>query len=205
MGRMTESDEGARVIEATRRKLREAEFFYQRLVDSLHPLRGDPEEFGFYLSAFITAARSVPWALQSEEKAKYGAWNPTWESQLTNEERELLRFVNERRLDTVKREGIQTLVEWQDIDIYELLETSRPPFKSYILDVNRQHPAYGVYASGMPASPPPSVSFVRPTFHFDREGAKEEAIETCKKYLDYLKKFLCEFLRAHEQGESPDG
>jgi hypothetical protein len=132
------------------------------------------------------------------------AWMVTWEAQIEPEERQLLRFVNECRLDTVKRGGIQTLVEWEDIDIYELLGASRPSFESGIMDVNRQHP-YGVYASGIPASPPPSVSFVGPTFHFDREGAKEEVTATCRKYLDYLEKFVRDFLKAHKQARSSNG
>jgi hypothetical protein len=63
------------------------------------------------------------------------AWMVTWEAQIEPEERQLLRFVNECRLDTVKRGGIQTLVEWEDIDIYELLGASRPSFESGIMDV----------------------------------------------------------------------
>jgi hypothetical protein len=62
------------MIEATQSKLQEAQFFYRRLVDSLNPVgrdRGEPDAFQHYLSAFISAARSVSWVLQSEEKEKY--------------------------------------------------------------------------------------------------------------------------------------
>jgi len=74
------------MIEATQRKLREAQFFYGRLVDSkdlMGPDRNEPDAFSFYLSAFMSAARSVPWVLQCEEKEKYEAWKPKWEEQLS--------------------------------------------------------------------------------------------------------------------------
>jgi hypothetical protein len=185
------------MIEATQRKLREAQFFYRCLAESEKPLGPDgnePEAFSFYLSAFISAARSVSWVLQNEEREKYDAWLPTWEEQLSPDERQSLRFMNERRLDTVKRSGIEATIEWEDIDIYELLKTSR--LSSKIFDVNMPHAAYGNHAS---ASGPerPSVSFVRPVFHFEREGVKEEVTATCRKYLDYLERLVRDFSQAH--------
>src|SRR5262249_25481804 len=75
--------------------------------------------------------------LGCEEKEKYEAWKPKWEAQLSPVERELLKFANERRLDTVKRRGIEAIVEWENIDLYELFKSS-PLFKSDIFDVNRQ-------------------------------------------------------------------
>jgi hypothetical protein len=56
------------MIEATRRKLDEARFFYGHLVkERERSLRFDPREFRFYFSAFIQAARSVTWTLGNEE------------------------------------------------------------------------------------------------------------------------------------------
>jgi hypothetical protein len=57
------------MIEAAQRKLREASFFYRHLAGEPH--RGhdaDPEGFRFYFSAFIGAARSVTWAMKSEDR-----------------------------------------------------------------------------------------------------------------------------------------
>ena len=189
------------MIEATQRKLREAQFFYRHLVDSqdlMGPDRNEPDAFSFYLSAFISAARSVPWVLQSEEKEKYEAWKPKWDAQLSSDERELVKFTNERRLDTVKRRGIEAIIEWENIDLYELFKGS-PFFKSDILDLNRQYPVFGNHMSAPPAAETPSVSLVRPVFHFEREGAKEEVTKTCRKYLDYLERFVREFLEAYKQ------
>lgn len=82
--------------------------------------------------------------MQNEEQEKYLAWNPTWEEKLTTEERKLLKLTNELRLDEVKREGANTIVEWEEIAIHELLSAN--------LDLERQHPAYGMRWSSSPGS-----------------------------------------------------
>jgi clan AA aspartic protease (TIGR02281 family) len=92
----------ATLIEATQDKLAEARFFLRHLQDEAGKVvRQEPAAFGHYLSAFVSAARSVPWVLQNEEKAKYDAWLPKWDDRLTNEERELLKFTNQRRIITL--------------------------------------------------------------------------------------------------------
>jgi hypothetical protein len=59
-------------IEATKAKLAEAEFFYRKLSAVQQRLMpNEPEAFGFYLSAFLSAARSVTFALQAEQKQEY--------------------------------------------------------------------------------------------------------------------------------------
>ena len=61
------------MIEATQKKLGEAQFFFYRLLNEAQkPVRSEPEIFEFYLSAFLSAARSVTFVLQYEEKTKYG-------------------------------------------------------------------------------------------------------------------------------------
>jgi hypothetical protein len=75
------------MIEKTKMKLEEAQFFYRRLNECRkQPLASEPNAFRFFLSAFMQAARIVPWRLQIEEKQKYDAWRPTWERQVTAEE-----------------------------------------------------------------------------------------------------------------------
>ncbi len=76
------------MIPATQRKLREAQFFYRRLVSARQePWKHETEAFSFYFSAFLSAARSVPWVLQNEQKEEYEAWKPRWEDKLTTDER----------------------------------------------------------------------------------------------------------------------
>ena len=70
-------------IPKTQKKLRETRFFFSRLRKKGEAFVGDPEEFEFYLSAFLSAGRSVTFALQAEEKARYDSWYPGWVKILT--------------------------------------------------------------------------------------------------------------------------
>jgi hypothetical protein len=75
------------MIVATERKLREARFFLGRLIDeSKSAVRNEPEAFGFYLSAFLSAGRGVTFALQHEDKDMYDTWFPGWFAQRRVEE-----------------------------------------------------------------------------------------------------------------------
>jgi hypothetical protein len=102
------------MIEKAQRKLREARFFYNHLVN-VRPTTvnarqptvtaDDPEAFRLYFSAFIQSARSVTWAIGNEEQEKWEAWKPKWEAQLSEEERRLLNLTNEHRIGEVHRGG----------------------------------------------------------------------------------------------------
>ena len=69
-------------IPETHRKLREAKFFHAHLVERKGKVRqmqhipemiDDMEKFGFYVSAFLSAGRSVTLVLQNEQKELYDA------------------------------------------------------------------------------------------------------------------------------------
>jgi hypothetical protein len=61
----------------TCRKLDEASFFLDRMRDST----GQYPEFGFYLSAFLSALRSVGFVLQSDLRGRFGeAFDRWWEA-----------------------------------------------------------------------------------------------------------------------------
>jgi hypothetical protein len=175
------------LIEATQDKLAEARFFLRKLQDEVgKAIRQDPAAFGHYLSAFISAARSVPWVLQNEEKAKYDAWLPKWDDRLTNEERELLKFTNQRRVDETKRKGADTSVNWKYVSIYEL------PTEQYrMFEGSAVFPPLTLKDARLS---PPAVGF--PVHSFE-QGDKPNVLETCKSYLAYLEKFVEAFVKAH--------
>ena len=55
-------------VPMTRRKLAEAKFFLAHLEEQTRKMQQNWEAFGFYLSAFLSAGRSVTLVLQSEDK-----------------------------------------------------------------------------------------------------------------------------------------
>jgi hypothetical protein len=177
------------VIEATRRKLREARFFHQHLMNLRHGKSAtyEPEAFGYYFSAFMSAARSVLWVLHHEEKTKWEAWEPTWKATLNDEERKFLRFTNQLRTAEVKRSGAETIVEWEDVGIDELLSIN--------IDVERQHPAYGMHSQpGFSAS----AKVMRRAYYLEQENGKEEVTAVGQRYLNFLEKVVQEFEQAHQ-------
>jgi hypothetical protein len=115
------------MIEKTQMKLGEAQFFYRKMVRESE--RAMSEAFGYYLSAFVSAARSVGYRLQNEEKARYDAWYPGWEASLTDEERQRWKFMHKQRTEELKVKGAETELEWEDVPLFEPRQ-------------DRTHPAY---------------------------------------------------------------
>jgi hypothetical protein len=175
----------AKMIEATRRKLGEARFFYQHLVsERQRPTRHNPETFRYYFSAFIQAARNVLWALHSEEKENWEAWEPGWEETLTTEERKLLKLTKKLRNIEVKEGGVNPSVELEEVALHELLSAN--------LDVEPWPiAAYPHHRRKLPGVPP-SAAF-RPAYYFEHEDGKEEVTALCQRYLVLLEKVVEDF------------
>ena len=89
----------------SRLKLAEAKFF----LDQLRPNYNKERKFDFFLSAFISAARSVTWIMRSEY-GEVGGWE-AWFNALepSGEEAALLQGTNEVRIRTQKREPLRTM------------------------------------------------------------------------------------------------
>jgi hypothetical protein len=98
------------MIDNTQKRLREAQYFYRRLIEAAEPhmFINEPEGVEFCLNACLTAARSVSWTLGNEEKKKYKAWRPSWEAKLKPADKKLLRFTNKQRIAIVKRGAAKT-------------------------------------------------------------------------------------------------
>ena len=92
---------------ATRRKLKEAEFFFKKLEESYRII----PDFDHYLSAFISSARSVTWVMKKEYNNVPG-WKEWNESNDWPEKQKLLiDSMNEVRIRTQKKEALSTLHE----------------------------------------------------------------------------------------------
>ena len=89
----------------TKKKLREVKHFLSELQDDERQTQFDREDFDFNLSAFFSAARSVTFVLQKEEKAAYDDWFPSWLAKRKQSDRDLFDFMKEQRNVVVKREG----------------------------------------------------------------------------------------------------
>jgi len=167
-------------IEATRLKLAEAEFFYRKLADADGRLvSGEPEAFGFYLSAFLSAARSVTYALQAERKAQYDIWYHNWAEALPKEQEDLLKHFNTQRVATVHRKGAAIESELEAISQSE-----------YFLAVAKEGAQIEIWG-GIPGTP--AVPRFRMARSLIFEGTKVNAVHASGQYVALLSQLVNSF------------
>ena len=82
------------LVENVEKKLREAGFFLDKMSEQEHGAFGRKEQFEFYLSAFLSAGRTVDYRLRHEQGATYGKWRTAWDAM---RRRSLLRCMPPRQ------------------------------------------------------------------------------------------------------------
>jgi hypothetical protein len=178
------------MIESTQKKLREARFFAQQFNRaSQQPVQSEPEEAEYYLSAFLSAARAVTFALQHEEKDKYGdwrvkgSWSEKWFSGRSQEDQALLKAMVTHRNAVQKRGGPEMNQESEYFPVTEMRTD------------NRQHPAYGFHWYGPPGTPAPTVGM--PVYSF--RGSGDEVTADCQRYLELLDNLVRDFIETYKE------
>jgi hypothetical protein len=129
------------------------------------PAHDDPEEALFFLSAFLSAGRSVTFVLRKEVPANYLGWFEDWRAAQSNDDRELLAYMNEQRVREVHRTGAATLgpeLKW---------------VPAAELHPRHVHPSYGIQLSLLPGTEPPK--FGLPFRVFTEDGVGRKAVEAC--------------------------
>jgi hypothetical protein len=188
---MPDTDESAMSeipIEATQQKLKEAQFFLEHMdAESRRAghdeLRHDPKTFNYYLDAFLSAARSVTFTLQSEAKDKYKAlWQP-WLDLRSPEEQAWLNFFVEQRNTAEKRGRVETAVTSEYVPYTDVWTGGRGE-------------PYSFFVSDPPGTPPPRVGI--PVHRFDTPEGVQEVTAACRRYVELLGAFVRYFLAADE-------
>jgi len=144
----------------TARKLREARFFLGHMqAEERKPIRQAPEAFPFYLSAFLSAARSITFVLQAElgGEERYRPLFDKWLNGRDEDERDLLKFMNDQRRAEVHILGSDTTRETEEVPIH-LIAIGKP-----------FHPAQQFSYWGSPGTPPPTMGVM--TYSFTDEGS----------------------------------
>jgi hypothetical protein len=171
------------VIPKTQKKLREAEFFVRWLEREARPriVSIDREVFDYYLSAFLSAGRSVTFVLQAEQKHSYDAWFDNWVNNLPREESQLLKYMNDQRRAEVHVLGANT----HDQEVWV-------PINNVHVDPP-SHPAYGYFVYAPPDAPIPEVAHRVSHFGVDGDGGKGKVVDVCKRYFDVLVRIVTDF------------
>jgi hypothetical protein len=172
------------MIEATKDRLEEARFFLDKLRQEKKRqeelLGTNPQEFRYYVHAFLSAARSVRWVLQCDEPEKYKAWTDTWAAKDSLADKDLLKLMNDQRVAVTHRRGAETTPVSEKVAIRE-----------------SAHPAAGSHFFGPPGMDPPWT--ILDVHYFEFEGKREEVVTTCERYVEYLDRMLKDFMRAHPE------
>jgi hypothetical protein len=112
---------GGAMIELTKDRLEEVQFFLGQLRQQkdrqAQPNKPPSKHFRYYLNAFLNAARSVEWVLETEEPKKYKAWIGSWEAQRAKAEAALQKLMKDMR-DTSVHEGLtETTIRSEEVPI----------------------------------------------------------------------------------------
>jgi|GEM_PF-787304 hypothetical protein len=179
-------------MERAEKKLREAMFFLPKMRESEGLAVGnEPEEFDYYLSAFLSAARSVTMALDHEYKTFKPAWFPKWLADERNEkEAKLHVFLTADRNREVHRYGSR-----RDEQSTELHMSSGQVY---------EHPRGGRTEVLGPPGMARAATLYLPEYYFVIDGAQRKVTDVAQEYVGVLKRLLADFRADHTAGVTPN-
>ena len=163
-----------------RKKLREARFFFGKMTERSHMAFGDHDESDYYLSAFLSAGRSVDYRLRSEQGPTYKTFWTSWENALPPDEQSLIKFMVDDRNTEVHHSG-SSCVE---------LESHIPVSGTY------QDKSGTVTIAAPPGIPLEETMIIKPTYSFTIDGQQVPVLEACRKYIELLDRLVTDYCQS---------
>ena len=155
-----------------RKKLREARFFLGKMVERQQKAFGEHEQFDFYLSAFLSAGRSVDYRLRHEQGDVYESFRDAWDKTLSATEQKVMKF----------------MVDDRNFEIHESGSTRAEQESSIIVHNTYQDESGTVIVSSPPGTPPAEI--FKPTYSFAIGGSQMSVLDCCRKYIDLLERLV---------------
>jgi hypothetical protein len=166
-------------IAKVEKKLREAQFFLGKMVEQERKAFGDKEPFDFYLSALLSAGRTVDYRLRHEQAKIYPTWRAKWDANLNSSDQGLIKFMVGDRNVEVHESGSNRAVKTEDIEIG-----------------NSYSDASGtIEVSAPPGTPSPVIS--QPSYSFLITGAEHKVTDACSRYVELLELMIARFKGDH--------
>jgi hypothetical protein len=156
-------------VRAAEKKVREAEFFLERLREFEKRTFLVGEQFEFYLSALLHAGRAVDPLLRREHESLYVPWRVRWNA-ANGPADELIRFFEDDRNVEVREGGPKD---------------EEPPATELPAAVTKT-------VTGPPGVFPLAAATKRP-YVFEIDGADHKVTEVCAEYVKALKKIVDRF------------
>lgn len=163
----------------TRRKLREASFFLGEMSKREGSSRLDTEEeFGYYLSAFLSAARSVSFVLRKENPLTYEAHWDEWLANAPPATRAIMDFMRDQRNAAVHEGTVAAQQSLEHVHPFQAGEwRSGSPSPVIVMP--------WAFADGA------TVGVARYVLHIDDD--QRPAVEACRDYLAGLRLLVDSF------------
>jgi hypothetical protein len=166
-------------------KLAEAQFFLDKMTKQEPRIGGDRKPFDYYLSAFLSAGRTVDYRLRHEQVVKYVPWRRAWDAKLTPQEDSLIKF----------------MVDDRNKDIHERGSSRNVGQEAVEFGIGT-HPVDGgtITVGGIPAplsSVKPTAILYRPTYSFTIDGVDRKVTEASAEYLALLRRMVAQFETDH--------
>ena len=141
---------------------------------------GDREPFDFFLSAFLSASRSIDYRLRHEQSAIYPVWRDSWNAALAPNDDQLMKYMADDRALEVHRSGSGRSASLE----YSAMQGNTYSDNSGVLTV-----------FAPPETPPATIG--KPAYYFTINGANKRVTEACTEYLTLLDRMVADFKAAH--------
>lgn len=162
-------------MDQVRKKIREARFFLRKMSERVQLAFGDHEEFDFYLSALLSAGRSIDYRLRHEQGATYKSFRSSWDNTLPSADQRLLKFlVDDRNLEVHESGSARSQGE-----------DRIPVLGSY------QDKSGTIKVSAPPGTSPAQI--IKRTYSFIIDGVDVPVLECCERYLGLLEQMLADY------------
>ncbi len=167
-------------LEQIHKKIREAGFFLDKMIEEERRVGGDSREpFDFYLSAFLNAGRTVDYRLRHEQPTIYPAWRTAWDARLTAAEKGLIKF----------------MVDDRNIEVHQSGSGRKVEEGSVTLGIGEHRLPGGMYSV---SGPPGLTADVRTNvYNFTIDNVERKATEACAGYFALLQRMATKFEADH--------
>jgi hypothetical protein len=159
------------------KKLREAKFFLSHMKNSARSTRLDHEQFEYYLSAFLSAARSATSFFEKKNQPDIKTWWRQWKKDRSEDDRGLLNQMTKQRDNEVHEKGADVAHQLEDVPLSKI-ETPSALHAAYA-------PSFG--------EPWGESQISLKVYYFTVAGKPVKVIETCERYVCLLERVVKEF------------
>ena len=142
---------------------------------------GNHEEFDFYLSAFLSAGRSVDYRLRHEQGDAYQRFRDSWDKSLSSNEEYLMKFMVDDRNFEVHESGSGR----------DEKESRIPVHGTY------QDKSGTIFASAPVGTPP--VEIVKPTYFFTIGRSQMSVLDCGRKYIELLERLVRDYYQSQDK------